>query len=306
MNEPRFLQAEQRLWQSLGLPPTDRRVQLERTGVTVRLQEVGEGPVVVFVHGAANSGVSWAPLAARLQGFRCVLLDRPGCGLSDPLSLRRPEQLASCGEGLVVDVLDALDVARAHVIATSYGGYFALRGAAAHPERIDRIVEFGWMLGVPTREIPLMLRISGLPGAATMMSFMRPTERAVRHTLSSVGLKRALATGRFSQLMVDTYLSLLRDTNTLRNEMRDAPRGFPLIGEARIVLPADVLGAIRSPSLFLWGDEDPLAGASTATEFVRKIPAAQITMILQAGHAPWIDAPEQTASATRTFLRAGA
>jgi pimeloyl-ACP methyl ester carboxylesterase len=305
MNEARFRQAEQRLWQSVDLAPTEQRAQLKRTGVTVRIQEVGEGPVVVFLHGVSNSGVSWATLAAQLEGFRCVLLDRPGCGLSDPLPqpLYSAERLAACGDALVVDVLDALGVDRAHVVATSYGGYFALRAAAAHPDRIDRIVEFGWMLGAPTNAIPLMLRMGSIRGAARLASLVPPTERSVRYTLSAVGLRRALATGRFSQLMVQTYLSLLRDTNTMRNELRDAPRGFPLRGGSKIVLSAEILGAIRSPCLFLWGEEDALAGAATAADFVHQIPGAQLTMIPKAGHAVWIDEPQHTALATEQFLR---
>ena len=66
--------------------PTERRARLDRTGLTVRIQKVGQGPAVVLVHGASNSGTSWAGLVARLGGFRCLLLDRPGCGLSDPLA----------------------------------------------------------------------------------------------------------------------------------------------------------------------------------------------------------------------------
>src|SRR5216684_2208051 len=85
MNEVRYREAERRLWDSLGVTPTEQRLHLDRIGTTVRVQEMGEGPAVVFVHGGSTSGASWAPLVARLDGFRCVVLDRPGCGLSDPL-----------------------------------------------------------------------------------------------------------------------------------------------------------------------------------------------------------------------------
>ena len=84
-NETRYRQAEERLWQSFGLRPTEQRVRLARIGVTVRVQEIGQGPPILFVHGGSICGTSWAPLVARLSGFRCLLLDRPGCGLSDPL-----------------------------------------------------------------------------------------------------------------------------------------------------------------------------------------------------------------------------
>ena len=78
MDVDRYRQAERNLWESVGAQPTERHVKLDRTGTTVRLQEVGDGPPVVFVHGASNAGTSWASLAARLDDFRCILVDRPG------------------------------------------------------------------------------------------------------------------------------------------------------------------------------------------------------------------------------------
>jgi len=111
VNEERYRRAERALWESLGVHPTERSIGLERTGAAVRIQEVGEGPPVVFVHGASNGGTSWASLAARLDGFRCILVDRPGCGLSPPLDARLPDMthLDGFADYLVVDVLDDPD-----------------------------------------------------------------------------------------------------------------------------------------------------------------------------------------------------
>jgi hypothetical protein len=47
MNEGRYREAERRLWASVGVTPTERRARLERTGLTVRAQEVGQGPAAV-------------------------------------------------------------------------------------------------------------------------------------------------------------------------------------------------------------------------------------------------------------------
>ena len=84
---------------------------LGRLGTAVRVQEVGVGPAVLFVHGGAASGANWAPLVAELDGYRCVLLDRPGCGLSEPTSadLTRLDRFGRFAGDLVTDVLDGLD-----------------------------------------------------------------------------------------------------------------------------------------------------------------------------------------------------
>ena len=76
--------AERRVWERLGITPVDRRVRLP-SGGEVRVQEVGEGRPVVFLHGGSIAGTSWCDLAAGLRDVRCILVDRPGCGFSDPI-----------------------------------------------------------------------------------------------------------------------------------------------------------------------------------------------------------------------------
>ena len=78
---------------------------LKLDGVDLYYELHGEGPAVVFIHGASNGGSSWASLVARLDGFRCIMLDRPGCGLSDPLPTR-PDGIAGGVGWLMARVYD--------------------------------------------------------------------------------------------------------------------------------------------------------------------------------------------------------
>ncbi len=268
VNEKRFRETEQRLWESVGVAPTERWVHLDRADCAVRVQEVGAGPAVVFVHGGSNAGSSWASLVARLDGFRCITVDRPGCGLSEPLP-KPPDGIAAIeayADSLIADLLDALGLAESHVIATSYGGYFALRGAAAHPDRIDRILEFSWTVGAPMATVPLVMRLGGVWGVGWLMARVPPTERAVRMMLRQIGLGAALDSGRFGRESLDWYVGLLRDTHTMRNEFAASPKLVsPLHGlNERALLPTRVLADIRSPIYFLWGEGDPNGGADVA------------------------------------------
>jgi 2-hydroxy-6-oxonona-2,4-dienedioate hydrolase len=133
-----YREAERRLWEHIGVTPTERFVALG-SGGQVRVQEVGVGPPFVLLHGGSISGTSWATLAAALDDVRCILVDRPGCGLSEPIvggPLRDLRAVQNYADRLLGDLLDALDLDSAAVGATSYGGLFALRGAAARPERV--------------------------------------------------------------------------------------------------------------------------------------------------------------------------
>ncbi len=307
MNEARFREAEQRLWMSFGVTPTEQRIRLSRVGVTVRVQEIGEGPAVVFVHGATNGGSSWAPLVARLEGFRCVLLDRPGCGLSDPLvhGLADMQRLAEFGDSLIIDVLDAMGLDKAHVVATSFGGYMGLRAAAAHPERIDRMVEFGWTIGAPIGKTPFVMRLAGIPIMGRLMASVPPNKRAVRAMLRSIGLRQAIDAGRVSDEAIEWFLALLRDTDTMRNEIKTMPRVISAIRGMNdsLLLAESLLASIRTPIYFLWGEEDLYGGPETARQFVARIPGAELELLPGAGHAPWMDDAEHAATTTSRFLR---
>jgi 2-hydroxy-6-oxonona-2,4-dienedioate hydrolase len=290
----------------VGVSPLQRQVRL-RSGGIVRVQEVGEGHPVLFVHGVSNAGTSWMSLIAGLEGFRCIALDRPGCGLSEPIAggpLSDIDAVESYADTLLRDVLDGLELPSAHVVATSYGGYFAFRGAAADPIRVDRIVEFSWPMGAPMDRVPFSMRVGTLPGIAQMTSKLPVTRAMVKMVLRQVGLARALEAGTFSDDMVDWFVSLLRDTNTMKNDVRSSPKVItPLRGlNKRMLLPDELLERVTMPVLFLWGDEDPNGGESIARSFASRFPDAQLEVIANAGHAPWIDEPDLCASRTRAFL----
>lgn len=302
-----FRRAEEALWESVGVTPSERFTRL-RTGGQIRVQEIGEGPPILFVHGVTVAGSSWCQLAAALPAFRCILLDRPGCGLSDPVpggTLDGTDAVLHYADDLVSDVLDALHIERAHLGATSYGGLFALRGAAKHPDRIDRIVQYSWLMGAPMDRVPTSMRLAALPAMRSISTKIPVTPRLVKSLLSQVGLKRAIDTGAFTDEQLAWTVSLLRETDTLVNEMRASPRIItPVKGlNPAILLTDDTLAQVTSPTLFLWGDQDPNGSPSVAQAFAGRLPNSELNTITNAGHAPWIDQRDQCAQQTIEFLQ---
>ena len=304
----RYRQSERRLWESVGVRPTERWARL-RTGEMIRVQETGDGPPLLLIHGAANAGASWISLMAKLPDFRCIALDRPGCGLSDPIvdgPLRDIDAIESYADRLLTDTLDALELPVAAVLATSYGGYFAVRGAAANPTRVGSIVEYSWLMGAPMDMVPMSLRLSSLPGMRALTAKLPVTRTMVKALLRQIGLRRAIETGTFTEEMIDWFLSVQRDTDTMANDLRSSPKIItPIRGLNERMLHTDaILARVTMPTLFLWGDEDPNGGERVAREFVTRLPDARLEVIPRAGHAPWIDEPDLCAERTRAFLGA--
>ncbi len=307
-DERAFRGFEERLWSSVGVEPTERRLDLGGLGTTVRVQEIGTGPTVLFVHGASNAGASWASLVAELDGFHSVLLDRPGCGLSDPLPASvtgsNLDAVKSVADRLIPDVLDALGTSNAHVAATSYGGFFAFRAAAAQPDRIDRLMEFSWPMGAPMTKVPLVMRLAAIPGLDSLSAKMPVTRSAAKVILRQVGLAAALRSGRFTDEMLDWFVALLTHTDSLRNEIESTPKVItPLAGLNTDMLFSDeLLERATMPVSFFWGEDDPNGGAELGRRFAARLPNARFEAVAGAGHAPWIDEIDRAASSTRTFL----
>ncbi len=297
--------AERQVWDELELAPVEHRLELDRIGTTVRVQEVGVGPPAVFIHGASVGGTSWADLAAALPDVRCLLVDRPGCGDSDPVpGSLDTSRLLAMADDLVVDVLDALDLSSAAVVATSRGGLDALRGTAAHPDRIDRMLLAGWCMGAPGSVAPSWLRMGALPGAARLAAAMPVTRGSVRASLRRFGLRRALEEGRFSDAALDWVVALYRDTDTLTNELG---AGGALLSARtgwcdEVAVDADVLGRIAVPTRIVWGSDDPFGGPDVARHLAEAIPDADVYVLANAGHAPWLDEPETCVELARSFL----
>ncbi|HET8785388.1 MAG TPA: alpha/beta hydrolase, partial [Candidatus Limnocylindrales bacterium] len=304
MNELAFRTAERRVWRSIGVRPIERRIHLERIGVDVRVQELGQGPPVLFIHGLATSGVSWAGLAARAEGFRCLILDRPGTGLSQPLGRPvDPATLASLADVLVADVLDAFGLPSAHLVASSFGGYVALRSAAATPERIERMVQFSWPVGAPTPTLPLFLRAMSLPGFRRLVEALPRTDRTMRLLFHRLGHGDKLLDGRISREDLACYVALMAHTDTLRNEFAPARALIsPLRGLARLHLPDDVLRRVACPTLFIWGGRDPFGGAAVGRALVERIPSAMLDLMAEAGHSPWLDDMAGSVAKMTAFL----
>jgi 2-hydroxy-6-oxonona-2,4-dienedioate hydrolase len=299
LDEAKYRFAERRLWDSFGLEPTEQRVHLRNLDVTVRVQEIGEGPPVVLVHGNLVRG---------LRGFRCIMLDRPGCGLSDPMpgiaGKADIDAVRRAGDLLIPDLLDALELPKAHVLGTSFGGFFTLRAAAAAPERVDHVVLYSWSMGIPMDHTPLVMRLAGIPGIGQLTARMPISRTGAKMMLRQVGLKGAVASGKFDNQMLNWFVALLRYTPTMLNEIRATPKVItPVKGLNQEMLFTDqLLARVTSPVLCFWGADDPNGGIETATQFVARLPKCTLELVADAGHAPWIDEPERATASTLAFL----
>lgn len=299
MQETKYRRAEARFWSAHGLKPSERFVRLTSTGTRVRVLEVGDGEPVLFIHGGPNAGSTWVPLLEHLDGFRCLLVDRPGTGLSEPYPLRAA-QVPEFGAAFVADVLDGLRLERAHVVASSFGGHLALRSAAHRPERFGRMVQMACPALVPNDRLPPFMKSLTNPLIRRMATLFPPSDRMAESIMRQIGHGASLDAGRIPASFRAWWMALQRFTATHRHDFETIAS---LIREQETVrLTPDLLGSVDVSTLFLWGADDTFGDESVARALVSMMPDATLTMIREAGHLPWIDFPTEHAKGVATFL----
>jgi pimeloyl-ACP methyl ester carboxylesterase len=298
----RYRRAERAVWSHYGLEPTERFVTFESPAVRLRIQEVGSGKPIVFVHGGLWPAVALAPLVAELAGHRCILVDRPGCGLSSAVDWKKHD-LRTVAPTLMGGVIDALGLERTDVIGHSIGGVWALRLAQAHASRVGKIGILGASPVLAQLPRPGFFRVLASPVGALITRLPQNQDRA-RSMLRQDGHGPSLDAGRIPDVFFDWHVALVRDTTTFRNEramIRDAVvRG----GAWRrgVTFELAELATIRQPLLYVIGNADPEGTVEYAKQVVALLPNAELNVVPDAGHMLWLDDATRVGNAIRTFL----
>jgi len=125
----------------LGVQPFPsgfRTEEITSEGATIHIRVGGQGPAVVMLHGFADTGDMWVPLAAALAPRRTVVVpDLRGMGLSSHPEAGYDKKTQGRD---VARVLDALKIQRADVVAHDIGNMVAYAFAAQYPQRVVRLV----------------------------------------------------------------------------------------------------------------------------------------------------------------------
>jgi pimeloyl-ACP methyl ester carboxylesterase len=303
MRLERYLAAERRYWAAAGLDPRESEVRVGAAGSRLRVQEVGEGEPLVYIHGTGGSAAYFAPLLAALPGFRHIVIDRPGWVASEPVDYCRRPYTAIAVE-TIRGVLDSAGIERAHVVGASIGNLWAMRFALAEPSRVARVVFLGGGPISPDVAVPPFIRLLRSPIGRLIV---RLPERPgmFRKQLAGMGHAASLSSGRIDDAFVEWHGALTRDTDWARHE-REMVRC--IVGRGGFVdglVPSrSEVAALRAPALMVLGTADPVGDRSVWQRFVADTPAAELDLVADGGHVVWLDDPARVGGRMARFLRA--
>ena len=253
-------------------------------GHRIRYVEAGTGAPVVMLHGLGfnASADQFAPAMELLsERYRTIAVDNLGWGHSD-----RPvtDYSFPLWVDTLVGLLDDLGIERASLVGHTLGGWVCALVAHQHPERVDKLV---------------LVNNAGLnPTAPTSPGeFRLPDRDAVQRSLE----RTFEGSYAVTDAMVDDEFS--------RQEQPGTAEAYAAI--VRYVADLDIraewglatrLPAMTTPTLVVWGDDDPVITPEYGRQAADLLPNGNLVLIKEGAHIPLARKPKEFAQVVTEFL----
>jgi pimeloyl-ACP methyl ester carboxylesterase len=250
--------------------------------VNLYYEEAGDGVPMIFVHEFAGEARSWAPQVRFFRRcYRTITFNARGYPPSDV-----PEDPAAYSQRQAVEdirgVLDYLQIAKAHVIGLSMGGYATLHFGLLYPERALSLVVAGAGYGSKPDERETFRR-----DCATL------AERFEREPMENVAAMYAMGPARVQFRDKDPqgweeFCTLLKQQSAMGHAL--TMRGVQIMRESIYEL-GDRMARLTVPTLIVAGDEDD-ACLEPALYMKRMISTAGVLIIPKSGHTINLEEPD--------------
>jgi pimeloyl-ACP methyl ester carboxylesterase len=255
------------------------------TDVRCHYELLGTGDPVLLVPGLGATCSVWEGITSALsQSFSLILLDNRGLGRS--IANRAPQSLTDLSVDLV-ELMDHLQLDRAHVVGLSLGGIIAQQLAIDHPSRVDRLV----LISCTNRFGPYLLEVARLL-AQTLRHF--PPE-LFRRTVELLG-----TSPQYFDAHADEIDQKIATECALGIPRAAVARQLRCLG-CRDIADGNAY-QITAPTLVIAGEQDMLIPACYARQMADQIQGSEFLLVRGCGHNPFAEKPELVVPRVIEFL----
>lgn len=260
-------------------------------GYRIHYLDIGEGPVVVFLHGSGSGACGHSNFKGNYPalveaGYRVILPDLIGYGYSDkPADVDYPLSLfIEC----VKQTLDAIGVDNYTLVGNSLGGAIALGYALDHPATVDKLV---LMAPGGVEDQPDYFK---MPAMAFMKEvFMSPepvTPQRLRYFMEN-----ALV---YDKSMIDDQLVAERHALMLMQNPQ-------VVKTMTVPNMSARLPEIRCPALGFWGINEKMMPETGILKLAKGMPNLRMVTVPQCGHWVMVEHRELFNRLVLDFLKNG-
>ncbi|MBL7872463.1 MAG: alpha/beta hydrolase [Cyclobacteriaceae bacterium] len=303
MHAELYLQAEKKLFHYYNLTGVSSNIYIPAIGSQVRIIECGHGEPLLFVAGDTSSGSTWVSLAALLPDFRCILLDRPGTGLSeDPDYSKMP--FRKFASETIDGVVNHLGIPKINIIGNSLGGYFTLAYAYYHGEKVNKIILDGMPGSVPGMKFNLFAKLMSYSWFNKMvLKNMKLNKEEVIKNFKRMGHDKSIKQNLFPEIMWEYSLQMAIHTNGFKNDWGQYSIIKSHKGEdSKIEFSWNELKQIKNELCILWGEDDTFCKPEMFDNLVKQLNPKFSKLFPDSGHLTFLENTQEHADSIRKFI----
>jgi pimeloyl-ACP methyl ester carboxylesterase len=263
---------------------------IDLDGLSTHYIEKGSGEPIILLHGFFFDHNMWnASIDILAEKYKVYALDLWGFGYSTrkPLDYGYPLYTKQ-----LLNFMDALNIQRASLIGQSMGGGTIMNFTVSNRDRVDKIVLVD-AAGMPN-ELPLMGRISNIPGVGEFMYGMK-SDFMRKFTLGNNFLYN-------KYLLTDEYYEQI----TRFHKIKGSSEAMLYVTRKQffdtLIDEIKTLGEMDVPTLIVWGKNEKSIPLPIGEELHRVLEGSKFEVLGQAGHCSNMDQPERFNKITLDFL----
>ena len=252
------------------------KAQLKVRDCVVSTLRGGEGPPLLFLHGAGGGGVELPFMTTLADSFDVIAPEHPGFGASDePAWFDNIHDVAY----FYLDLLEAMDLTGVHLVGMSLGGWIAMETAVRNTTRLASL----------TLVCPAGVYVKG---AATGDPFAWSPEETFHQGFHDQA---------FAEKAIANLPEVVEADDTwLKNRSSFARLAWdPRLHDPHLY---KWLHRIDVPTHIVWGAHDNILSADHAAALAGMIPNAGVTVVPEAGHFLHIEKADALVTAIRTHI----
>lgn len=248
----------------------------------IRYLESGDGDEnIVLIHGLGASAERWEFVIPELsKNHRVIVPDLIGFGHSDkPLVDYTTEFFTDFLSGF----LDKLKIKKTNIIGSSLGGQITAEFTSKNQDVIENLVLVS-PSGIMKHSTPAL--------DAYVLAALYPDSEGAKNAFQMMAGPRQ----QVNQRIIDDFVARMKLPNAKMAFMST------LLGLKNAEIITKTLMKITSPSLIIWGEDDPVIPIKYADEFVSCIQDCRFYMMDNCGHTPYVDDPPRFTKLVLDFL----
>ncbi|PID45132.1 MAG: alpha/beta hydrolase [Proteobacteria bacterium] len=260
-------------------------------GLNIHYRDIGEGPVIVLVHGIMSSLHTWNAWSDHLEKYyRVISLDVPGYGLTGS-----PENLDEFDVDFLISTftrfVSELGLKRFDLAGNSLGGLIAAHYASDYPEQIKHLILVD-PVAYP-QDVPWIFNVATAPGIKNVGKYVQPPVLVTMNVKETYGDPK-----RISQENMERYVHLSQRPGAREVYIKTLEM---LKERSKMEIPLP-FHRISAPVFLIWGGKDKWVPPKMAQYWRQDIPSAILKIYPSAGHMPMEEIPDKTIRDVLAFL----